>query len=108
EEWEQRLREAAESAQPVVSEEQAVAFTAALEVAHKVLNDREPGATDKLLSLIDSDARAGKHGDYYDGYLLDVSMDADSELIGALAVLPANGADAATPTSLITPPPQPH
>src|SRR5215468_4652736 len=34
EQWQQRLREAAESAQPVVSEEQAVAFTAALEVAH--------------------------------------------------------------------------
>jgi transposase len=102
EQWQQRLREAAESAQPMVSEEQAVAFSAALEVAHKVLNDREPGATDKLLSLVDSDARAGKHGDYYDGYLLDVSMDADSELIGALDVLPANGDEGANATSLIT------
>jgi transposase len=108
EQWQQRLREAAERAQPVVSEEQAVAFSAALEVAHKVLNDREPGATDKLLSLIDSEARAGKHGDYYDGYLLDVSMDADSELICALDVLPANGDEGANATHLIMSEEQAH
>jgi transposase len=102
EQWQQRLREAEERAPPVVSEEQAGAFSAALEVAHKVLNDREPGATDKLLSLVDWDARTGKHGDYYDGYLLDVSMDADSELICALEVLPANGDEGANATSLIT------
>ena len=108
EQWQQRLWEAAERAQPVVSEEQAVAFSAALEVAHKVLNDREPGATDKLRSLLDSQARAGKHGDYYDGYLLDVSMDADSELIGALDVLPANGDEGANTTSLITSEEQAH
>jgi len=102
EQWQQRLREAAESAQPVVSEEQAVAFRAALEVAHKGLNDRAPGATDKLLSLRDWEARTGKHGDYYEGYLLDGSMDADSELIGALDVLPANGEEGANATSLIT------
>jgi transposase len=102
EQWQQRLREAEERAPPVGSEEQAGAFSAALEVAHKVLNDREPGATDKLLSLVDLDARTGKHGDYYDGYLLDVSMDADSELIGALDVLPANGEEGANATSLIT------
>jgi hypothetical protein len=53
--------------------QQATAFSAALAVAYKVLNDREPGATDKLLALADTDARAGKHGDYYDGYLLDES-----------------------------------
>lgn len=70
-------------------------------MAHKVLNDREPDAKDKLLSLADPDARTGKHGDSYDGYLLDVSIDADSELICALEVLPANGDEGANATPLI-------
>jgi hypothetical protein len=101
EQWQQRLREAAAGTQPLVRDEQAAAFGAALELAHKVLNDREPKATDKLLSLADPDARTGKHGDYYDGYLLDVSLDADSELICAVEVLPANGDEAANAKQLI-------
>jgi transposase len=99
--WQQRMREAADRAQPFVSEEHAGAFGAALDVAHKVLNDREPEAKDKLRSLVDQDVRTGKHGDYYDGYLLDVSMDADSELICAVAVLPANSDEAANAKPLI-------
>jgi transposase len=63
EQWQRRLREAATGTQPLVGEEHAAAFGAALEVAPKVLNDREPQATDKLLSLTDPDARTGKHGD---------------------------------------------
>jgi transposase len=101
EQWQRRLREAAAGAQPLVSEEQEAAFGTALVVAHKVLNDREPEATDKLLSLADQDARTGKHGDYYDGYLLDVSLDADSELICAVDVLPANADEAANAPQLI-------
>jgi transposase len=102
EQWQQRLRETAERAQPVVREEQAGTFKTALELAHKVLNDREPEAKDKVRSLMDPEVRTGKHGDYYDGYLLDVSMDADSELICAVDVLPANGDEAANAKSLIT------
>jgi len=71
EQWQRRLRQAAAPHQPLVSDEQEAAFGAALELAHKVLNDREPEATDKLLSLADRDARTGKPGDYYDGYLLE-------------------------------------
>ena len=64
----------------------------ALTLAHKVLADREdPKASDKLISLDDPDARCGKHGDFFDGYLVDVSMAADSELITTIHVLPANG-----------------
>jgi transposase len=64
----------------------------ALRLAHKVLADREdPKASDKVISVDDPDARCGKHGDFYDGYLVDVSMDADSELITSLNVMPANG-----------------
>jgi transposase len=101
EQWQQRLREAAAQAQPGVSDEQGAAFEAALDVAHKVLNDREPEAQDKLRSLVDQEVRTGKHGDYFDGYLLDVSMDADSELICAVEVLPANADEAANAKPLI-------
>ncbi len=65
---------------------------AALALAHKVLADRDdPKAGDKVVSVHDPDARCGKHGDYFDGFLLDVAMDADSQIITAVNVLPANG-----------------
>ena len=64
----------------------------ALTLTHKVLADRDdPKAGDKVLSVHDSDARCGKHGDFFDGYLIDVAMDADSEWITGVNVLPANG-----------------
>lgn len=93
--WQQRLRAAAARHQPLVTDAQETAFSAALAVAHPVLNDREPEATDQLLALADPDARTGKHGDYYEGDLLAVSLDADSELICAVEVLPATAAEAA-------------
>jgi transposase len=75
---------------------------AALALAHKVLADRQdPQAGDKVLSAHDPDARCGKHGQYFDGYLLDVAMDADSELLTAVNVLPANGDEAADALRLI-------
>jgi transposase len=71
----------------------------ALTIATKVLDDRDdPDARDQLRSVQDPDARRAKHGHYYDGYLLDVAVDADSQLITALNVLPGGaneGADAA-------------
>jgi transposase len=108
EQWQRRLRQAAAGPRPLVTDEQEAAVSEALAVAHKVLNDREPQATDKLLSLADRDARTGKHGDYYDGYLLDVSLDADSELICAVDVLPANGDEGANATHLIVSEEQAH
>lgn len=108
EQWQQRLREAAARAQPMESAEHVEAFATALELAHKVLNDREPEAKDRVRSLVDHDVRTGKHGDYYDGYLLDVSMDADSELICAMDVLPANGDEAANATHLLAREEQAH
>jgi len=70
----------------------------ALTLASKVLEDREdPDGPHRLRSVLDPDARYGMHGDYYCGYLLDVAMDADSEIITAVNVLPGGaneGADA--------------
>lgn len=74
----------------------------ALTLAHKVLADREdPEAGDKVVSAQDPEARCGKHGAYYDGYLLDVAMDADSQIITAINVLPANGNEGADAVQLI-------
>jgi hypothetical protein len=73
----------------------------ALSLAHKVLADRAPDAHDKVLSVHDPDARTGKHGDYYEGYLLDVAMDADSQLITGVNVLPGNGDEGSDATYLI-------
>jgi hypothetical protein len=82
---------------------------AALALAHKVLADREdPKAGDKVVSAHDPDARCGKHGDYYDGYLLDVAMDADSQIITAVNVLPANGNEGADVVHLIQQEEQAH
>jgi transposase len=72
----------------------------ALALACRVLDDPDdddsPG---RVRSLHDPEARSGKHGSFYVGYLLDVSMDADSQIITALNVLPGGsneGADAET------------
>ncbi len=73
----------------------------ALALAHKVLADREEGARDKVVSAHDPDARCGKHGEWYKGYLVDVAMDADSEILTAINVLPANGDEGADAALLI-------
>jgi len=70
-------------------------FAAAVALAHRVLADREdPDQGDQVRSVVDPDARCGKHGAYFDGYLLDISVDADSELLTALNLLPGNGDEA--------------
>ncbi len=75
-------------------------FEQALALAHKVLSDQQAKG-DKLRSVVDPDARRGKHGAFFDGYLLDVMLDPESELITALEVLPGNGAEAADAPVLI-------
>jgi transposase len=73
----------------------------ALGLVDKWLADGEPGADDRLASAVDADARVGKHGGYFVGYLLDMAIDADSELITSINVLPGNGAEAADAIPLI-------
>jgi len=80
-----------------------------LALAHKILADREdPKGGDKVRSLNDPDARCGFHGGYFDGYLLDVAMDADSELLTAVNVLPGNGDEGADAARLIRQEEQAH
>ena len=97
---------------PIAADSDAAAVTklqALLALAHKVLADRDdPKAGDKVISAADPDARRGKHGEFYEGYLLDVSMDADSEIITAINVLPANGDEGADAALLIRQEEQAH
>jgi len=74
----------------------------ALAVVAKLLADHaDSEAGDRLVSGFDADARVGKHGDFYCGFLVDIAMDADSEIITSLNVLAANGAEAADAITLI-------
>jgi transposase len=73
----------------------------ALDLVDKFLGDREPAAQDRLASAVDPEARVGKHGGYFVGYLLDMTIDPDSELVTNLNVLPGNGAEAADAIALI-------
>lgn len=93
-----------ELASPADGEESRVwqTLVATRGLAHKILADQDPAQKgDRTRSTVDPDARCGKHGSWYDGYLLDVMMDADSELITAVEMLPANGNEAADAAELV-------
>ncbi len=78
------------------------ALQKAIAVAREVLGGHDlPDASGKIRSTVDPDARRGKHGDYYDGYFVDVTIDADSELITSVMVLPANGNESADTLTLV-------
>jgi Transposase domain (DUF772) len=81
----------------------------ALALARKILADRDaPAAGDQVRSVHDADARRGFHGGYCDGYLLDVTRDADSEMLTAINVLPGNGDEGADAAVLIRQEEQAH
>lgn len=78
------------------------ALIAAVEVARKVLADHDqPDASGKIRSVADPDARRGKHGEYYDGYSVDVLIDAHSELFTAINVYAAGGSESASALVLL-------
>lgn len=67
-------------------------FLAQRDLAHKILDDQEhPDAGDRTISTTDLDARCGKHGQWYEGYVLDILIDSDSEFITQINVLAAGG-----------------
>jgi hypothetical protein len=77
-------------------------FEQALALAHRIVDQNDdPDQKGKVLSVHDPDARTGKHGDFYDGYQLDISLDADSELITQVDSPPANQDEAANAEKLI-------
>jgi transposase len=79
-----------------------VKLQAVRQLAEKITDDvLNPGKGHRTLSVVDPDARRGKHGEFYDGYLLDVMIDADSELITTFDVLPADADEAANAIDLV-------
>jgi transposase len=72
------------------------------QLAHKILADQEnPDEGHRTLSTVDPDARRGKHGEWYDGYVVDVLVDADSELFTEINVLLAGGDEAVDAVQLV-------
>jgi transposase len=64
-------------------------------LARKITGDcQNPTAGHRTLSVVDPDARRGRHGEFYNGFLLDMLVDADSEIITQLGVIDS-GADEA-------------
>jgi transposase len=77
-------------------------FMTQRDLAHKILEDQEhPSGGDRTLSTTDPDARRAKHGPWFNGYLTDILVDADSEIITAVNVLPAIGNEGADAVELI-------
>lgn len=77
-------------------------FLTQREIAHKILADEErPGGGDRTLSTVDPEARRAKHGQWFVGYKADILMDADSELITQVNVLPAGGDEGRDAVELI-------
>lgn len=72
------------------------------QLAHKILADQEhPEAGQLTRSTVDPDARRGKHGQWYDGYIVDVLVDADSQLFTEINVLPAGSDEAVDAVQLV-------
>ncbi len=78
------------------------AFLTQKELAHKILEDNEnPGRGDRTLSTTDPDARRGKHGEFFCGYLTDILLDPDSQIVTQINVFAASGDEAVDALELI-------
>lgn len=66
-----------------------------------VLEQTDPDQNRRTVSVVDADARRGKHGDWYDGYTMDMLMDADSGIITQVDVLEAGGDEAKNAIALL-------
>src|SRR6185295_10696345 len=74
-----------------------------LRAAHQLLTDRaHPKGKQPLRSAVDPDAHRLQHGGWHTGYFLDVALDADSEIITAVNVLPGGSNEGADVTTLLS------
>ena len=70
--------------------------------AEKLLSDQaNPKAKHRQVSVHDPDACRGKHGDWYEGYVLDVMMDGDSKIITEMNLLRAGGNEAESGVEMV-------
>jgi IS5 family transposase len=78
------------------------AFLKRRDLSHKILRDHEnPRDGDHTVSITDPDARRFQHGDWFEGYMLDIMMDPDSEIITQVNVLAGAGQEARDALELI-------
>lgn len=79
------------------------------QLGEKIMDDQaHPEKGHRTVSVVDKDARRGKHGDWYDGYVLDLFMDGDSEIITQADLLEAGGDEAKSAVSLVRSEQQTH
>lgn len=100
-EWTEQLSEPADAVTNTTVASAWQKLQKTLTLAKKILDDRKPHAEHKTLSVHDPEARRGKHGEWYEGFIVDILMDADSELITQINVLEAGGDEARDAVDLI-------
>lgn len=76
----------------------------ALAMLKKVISDRDEDATDRIISVIDTEARTGHKSDMrkIQGYKDHIMMDEETEIITAIKVTPANAEDGDQLIDLVT------
>ncbi|TVX97052.1 IS1182 family transposase [Paenibacillus cremeus] len=76
----------------------------ALTSLKKVISDRDEDATDRIISVVDTEARTGHKSDMrkIQGYKDHIMMDEETEIITAVKVTPANAEDGDQLVDLIT------
>jgi transposase len=76
----------------------------ALAMLKKVISDRDEDATDRIISVIDREARTGHKSDMrkIQGYKDHIMMDEETEIITAIKVTPANAEDGDQLIDLVT------
>ena len=77
---------------------------AAIDMLQKVISDREDSAKDRLISVVDPEARTGHKSDMrsIQGYKDNIMIDEKSEIITAVKVTPANAEDGDQLVELMT------
>lgn len=89
----QLANELVAAAEPLLHKEEQ--SNGALQTLKKVISDRDEDATDRLISVVDTDARTGHKSDMrkIQGYKDHIMMDEETEIITAVKVTPANAED---------------
>ncbi|OXM82273.1 IS1182 family transposase [Paenibacillus rigui] len=98
----QLASEFATAAEPLLNNDEQP--NAALVTLKKVISDRDENATDRLISIVDTDARTGHKSDMrkIQGYKDHIMMDEETEIITAIKVTPANAEDGDQLVDLVT------
>jgi hypothetical protein len=86
-------KEVVADAKPILNAEESESLS--LSMLEKVITDRKAGANDRIISLVDSEARTGHKSDMrtIQGYKDHIMIDEESEIITSVKFTPANAED---------------